>query len=164
MTGPETPTKPNTGTLSMIGPGILIAATGVGAGDLATGAIVGSHLGTTVLWAVIVGAVLKFALTEGLARWQLVTGETILEGALFRFGRIAQGIFLLYLLIWSFAVGAALMGACGVTAHAIKGDMERCFESGMDDYLSKPVSPEKLEEKINKWINSSDGEMGLAAV
>ena len=52
----------------------------------------------------------------------------------------------------------------GVTAHAINGDMERCFESGMDDYLSKPVSPEKLEEKIHKWINSSDGEMGLAAI
>lgn len=107
------------GILSLIGPGILIAATGVGAGDLATGAIVGSKLGTTVLWAVLVGAFLKFVLTEGLARWQLATGETILEGALFRFGRIAQGIFLLYLLVWSFGVGAALMSACGVTAHAI---------------------------------------------
>ncbi len=40
----------------------------------------------------------------------------------------------------------------GVTAHAIKGDAERCFEAGMDDYLSKPVSPEKLEEKIRKWL------------
>lgn len=107
------------GILSMIGPGILIAATGVGAGDLATGAIVGSNLGTTVLWAVLVGAFLKFVLTEGLARWQLATGETILEGALLRFGRIAQGIFLLYLLVWSFGVGAALMSACGVTAHAL---------------------------------------------
>ncbi|MEM9330188.1 MAG: response regulator [Pseudomonadota bacterium] len=43
----------------------------------------------------------------------------------------------------------------GVTAHAIKGDMEKCFEAGMDDYLSKPVSPERLEEKIHKWISSS---------
>ena len=40
----------------------------------------------------------------------------------------------------------------GVTAHAIKGDMERCFDAGMDDYLSKPVSPDKLEMKIKKWI------------
>ena len=45
----------------------------------------------------------------------------------------------------------------GVTAHAIKGDMEKCFEAGMDDYLSKPVSPEKLEEKIEKWLNSTSG-------
>ena len=41
----------------------------------------------------------------------------------------------------------------GVTAHAIKGDMERCFDAGMDDYLSKPVSPDKLEQKIKKWID-----------
>lgn len=42
----------------------------------------------------------------------------------------------------------------GVTAHAIKGDMEKCFDAGMDDYLSKPVSPDKLEEKIVKWMES----------
>jgi len=41
----------------------------------------------------------------------------------------------------------------GVTAHAIKGDMERCFDAGMDDYLSKPVSPEKLEDKVVQWVN-----------
>ena len=43
----------------------------------------------------------------------------------------------------------------GVTAHAIKGDMEKCFEAGMDDYLSKPVSPDMLEEKIENWMEKS---------
>jgi CheY-like chemotaxis protein len=43
----------------------------------------------------------------------------------------------------------------GVTAHAIKGDMEACFEAGMDDYASKPVSPEVLEKKIESWLNGS---------
>ena len=66
--------------IAIIGPGLLVAATGVGAGDLATGAIVGSKLGVAVLWAVVLGAILKFVLTEGLARWQLVTRDTILEG------------------------------------------------------------------------------------
>ena len=65
----------------IIGPGILIAATGVGAGDLATATFSGSKLGTAVLWAVLVGGVLKFVLTEGLTRWQLATGQTLLEGA-----------------------------------------------------------------------------------
>ena len=38
--------------LTIVGPGMLVAATGVGAGDLATGAFTGSKLGVAVLWAV----------------------------------------------------------------------------------------------------------------
>ncbi|MEM9278663.1 MAG: response regulator, partial [Pseudomonadota bacterium] len=40
----------------------------------------------------------------------------------------------------------------GVTAHALKGDMEACIDAGMDDYLSKPVSPSKLVLKIEQWL------------
>ena len=43
------------GFLIVIGPGLLVAATGVGAGDLATASFTGSQLGTAVLWAVLVG-------------------------------------------------------------------------------------------------------------
>ncbi|MEM7464693.1 MAG: response regulator, partial [Pseudomonadota bacterium] len=42
----------------------------------------------------------------------------------------------------------------GVTAHAINGDLEKCIEACMDDYLSKPVSPDRLVEKIENWISA----------
>lgn len=105
--------------LAVVGPGLLVAATGVGAGDLATAGFTGSILGTAVLWAVVVGGVLKFVLNEGLARWQLATGQTLLEGVARHFGEVVGWVFLPYLLLWSFFVGSALISACGVTIHAI---------------------------------------------
>ena len=105
--------------LRLLGPGILVAATGVGAGDLATASFAGSQLGTAILWAAVLGAFLKFVLNEGLARWQLATGDTLLEGAVLRFGRIVGWLFLPYLFLWSFFVGAALMSACGAALQAL---------------------------------------------
>ena len=39
-----------------------------------------------------------------------------------------------------------------VTAHSLKGDEDRCLAAGMDDYLSKPISPEKLGAMIDRWM------------
>ncbi|MBX3628599.1 MAG: Nramp family divalent metal transporter [Nitrosomonas sp.] len=105
--------------LIIIGPGMLTAATGVGAGDLATGSFAGSLLGTAILWAVIVGALLKYTVTEGIARWQLATGTTLLEGLTIHFGRGAAWLFLPYLLLFTYFIGTAMMSACGVTLHAM---------------------------------------------
>ena len=44
----------------------------------------------------------------------------------------------------------------GITAHALKGDRERCIEAGMDDYLTKPVSPDRLASKLMEWISSGE--------
>lgn len=41
-----------------------------------------------------------------------------------------------------------------VTASAIKGDVERCLEVGMDDYISKPISQEDLTFRLKKWLGS----------
>jgi CheY-like chemotaxis protein len=39
-----------------------------------------------------------------------------------------------------------------MTANAIKGDKENCLNAGMSDYLSKPVDPETLHEKLHMWL------------
>ncbi|MEM8649456.1 MAG: response regulator [Pseudomonadota bacterium] len=44
----------------------------------------------------------------------------------------------------------------GVTAHALKGDMESCIDAGMDDYLSKPVSPKNLVLKVQQWLKTEN--------
>ena len=39
-----------------------------------------------------------------------------------------------------------------LTAHALVGDKEKCLDSGMDDYLTKPLSYEGLEKSLSKYL------------
>jgi CheY-like chemotaxis protein len=39
-----------------------------------------------------------------------------------------------------------------MTAHAISGYREKCLEAGMDDYISKPIDPERLFAMIEQWL------------
>jgi len=38
-----------------------------------------------------------------------------------------------------------------LTAHAMKGDRDRCVAAGMDDYLSKPIRPHELDAILEKY-------------
>ncbi len=41
-----------------------------------------------------------------------------------------------------------------MTANAMQGDRQKCLDAGMDDYISKPITPKSLFDVLNKWLNS----------
>ena len=51
----------------------------------------------------------------------------------------------------------------GVTAHALDGDREMCLASGMDDYITKPISPERLEDRIRHWTGIESADQAAAS-
>jgi Mn2+/Fe2+ NRAMP family transporter len=105
--------------LKHVGPGLVIAATGLGAGDLIVASVVGAKFGTTLLWAAVLGALMKYVMNEGLTRWQLATGTTLLEGWVQRLPKFISFYFFIYLLAWSFIVAGALIASTGLAAHAL---------------------------------------------
>lgn len=97
-----------------IGPGLIMAVSGIGASDIISATVGGALYGTTLLWALLLGAFFKFVLTEGLARWQLATGTTLLQGWAKHLPRWILAIFFIYLVVWAVAVSGALISACGL--------------------------------------------------
>ncbi len=51
-----------------------------------------------------------------------------------------------------------------MTAHAMKGDRERCLKAGMDDYISKPIEPKEMFSAIEKWIKPTEKKEGTLPV
>jgi len=101
------------------GPGLVLAAAGIGAGDIVTASLSGIRFGTALIWAVVVTVTLKFVLTEAVARWQVATGETLVYAWVTRLPRWVTIYFGGYLLLWTFLVGASLSSACGLAGTSL---------------------------------------------
>ncbi|NVP55477.1 PAS-domain containing protein [Mycoplana rhizolycopersici] len=50
--------------------------------------------------------------------------------------------------------GDARVPIVAVTAHVLDGDRENCLAAGMDDYLTKPISVDRLQEMLHRWLAS----------
>jgi PAS domain S-box-containing protein len=44
-----------------------------------------------------------------------------------------------------------------ITAHAMKGDHEKCLQAGMDDYIAKPITMKALADVVAKWLGTENG-------
>jgi len=42
------------------------------------------------------------------------------------------------------------------TAFAIRGDKDKALKAGCDDYLTKPINPKILIERINFWLSKNN--------
>jgi Mn2+/Fe2+ NRAMP family transporter len=107
--------------LKLAGPGLVVAATGIGSGDVVAATVGGARYGVLLLWAIAIGAFFKYVLNEGIARWQLATGKTALEGWAEYLPAWVKWYFGVYLLVWTVFVTSALTNATGLGISNLTG-------------------------------------------
>ncbi|WP_122816110.1 Nramp family divalent metal transporter [Nocardioides pantholopis] len=106
----------------VVGPGLVVAATGVGAADLVATLVAGAKFGYTLLWVAVLGAVIKVVLVEGAGRYSLATGRTIFEGWR-SLGRWTTWYFAPYIVIWGIVYGATAMSSSALPLVALFPDL-----------------------------------------
>jgi len=102
----------------VVGPGLVVAATGVGAADLVATLVAGSKFGYTLLWVAVLGAVIKVVLVEGAGRYSLASGRTIFEGWR-SLGRWTTWYFAPYIVVWGLVYGATAMSSSALPVVAL---------------------------------------------
>jgi len=118
---PDPKSPPSLSFLKLAGPGLVVAATGIGSGDVVSATVGGAKYGVVLLWAIAIGAFFKFVLSEGIARWQLGTGKTVVEGWAEYLPPWVKLYFGIYLVLWTVAVSAALTNATGLGLSNLTG-------------------------------------------
>lgn len=84
------------------------------------GLVAGSRFGYALLWAAVLGCLVKIALAEGTGRWHLASGSTIFAGWR-TLGSWTTVYFAIYVLVWGFVYGAAAMTSTALPLAALFG-------------------------------------------
>lgn len=113
------PPRTWTGKIRMIGPGIVLAMASVGAGDMVTTLSSSSQFGLGLIWVFVVGLILKFGLTEAIARLQLTGSRTFLSHLTDLGGRFLPAVFLGIVLLVGFFYGSGLTAITTLTMQAL---------------------------------------------
>ena len=102
-----------------LGPGLLLAAAGIGVGDMVSSIIAGAEYGLVLVWALAAGVLIKYTITEGAARWQLATDRTLVEGWRDNLPAPVLIGFFIYFVVWSYMVASALVSASALVPAAV---------------------------------------------
>ena len=112
------PPRSRAARLRLIGPGLLIAATGIGAGDMITAIVAGTDYGYTLLWVIVLGVAIKFPLSEAIGRWSMATGKSMADGWT-SMGRTATWYMIVYLFGATFITSAGLTSVAALATDAM---------------------------------------------
>jgi len=78
----------------MIGPSFILLGMGLGSGELILWPYLSSNFGLGIIWAAIFGITLQFFINMEIARYTLITGESVFVGFTRKFGKISNYLFL----------------------------------------------------------------------
>ncbi len=106
--------------MKFVGPGIILAAAAIGSGELILTPRAGALFGFSIAWVIAVSVLYKFALTLGLARYTIATGEDIFQGFSYLPGPRYWFVWLMSSIYLLGAVGySGISLACGSALYAL---------------------------------------------
>ncbi|MEH0524165.1 Nramp family divalent metal transporter [Streptomyces stelliscabiei] len=115
---PTRPAATGRNRWTLLGPGLVLAAASVGAGDMVTSLAGAAGHGMALMWAIVIGVALKYALTEAVGRLYLATGQTVI-GSLRSAARWLPAAFLLFVLVIGLLYGAALSSVASLALSTL---------------------------------------------
>ena len=92
----EDPPRKFSAIFRSIGPGLILAGSVVGPGELVATPVLGAEIGYTLLWLILLSCIVKVVVQNELGRYTIATGETALEA----FDRIPAPRFLVSWIVW----------------------------------------------------------------